>query len=54
MFWFTYAVYFFLVLSHRLFKPTTFLELVFQPAKISLWVRNRGDAIMRSKEYDDM
>jgi hypothetical protein len=29
-----------------IFKPTTFLEPVFQPAKISLWMWNRGDAIM--------
>ena len=38
--------YFFLSYLTAIFKPTTFLEPVFQPAKISLWMWNRGDAIM--------
>jgi hypothetical protein len=37
---------FFLSSHTAIFKPTTFLEPVFQPAKISLCVWNRGDAIM--------
>jgi hypothetical protein len=34
-----------------IFIPTILLEPVFQPAKFGSWVRNRDDAISRSKEY---
>jgi hypothetical protein len=33
-----------------IFKPTSLLEPVFQPAKFGSWIRNREDAIRRSEK----
>jgi hypothetical protein len=33
-----------------IFKPTVSLGPVLQPAKFTLWMRNRGDAIIFSEE----
>jgi hypothetical protein len=33
-----------------IFKPTVSLGPVLQPAKFTLWMRNRGDAIIYSEE----
>jgi hypothetical protein len=43
-------LYFSLSFHTAIFKPTVSLEPVLQPAKLTLWMRNKGDAIIHSEE----
>jgi hypothetical protein len=45
-------IFFILSFQTAIFIPTISVELVvFQSAKLALWIRNRGNAIRRSEEY---